>query len=167
MMIGELEEKERILLERLSVSEKFRLKCQEEYEEAKKKYHSFYQASRGLDRTNSRGHSADVHYDEDERKADIFISWYSVFLWRWRHQFSESGWMIRQTFVGMVFLFEPSFSDVWDTDDTSWWAVTSHSQRNSVDAESFCFLETHPLFKIGIDIAVDKATAWASHGIGT
>jgi hypothetical protein len=32
MIIGDLEEKERILLERLSVSEKFRLKCQEEYE---------------------------------------------------------------------------------------------------------------------------------------
>ena len=49
-MIQELEEKEKALLERLSVSEKFRLKCQEEYEESKRKYHSFYEASRGVSR---------------------------------------------------------------------------------------------------------------------
>lgn len=74
MVISELEEKERTLLERLSVSEKFRLKCQEEYEEARKKYHSFYEASRGLNRGASRGFSFDGGDNEDERKADIFIS---------------------------------------------------------------------------------------------
>lgn len=72
MMISDLEEKERVLLERLSVSEKFRLKCQQEYEEARRKYHSFYEASKGLSRGASRGHSFDG--DEDDRKADIFIS---------------------------------------------------------------------------------------------
>lgn len=59
MMISDLEERERALLERLSVSEKFRLKCQQEYEEAKQKYHSFYEASKGLNRGESRGHSLD------------------------------------------------------------------------------------------------------------
>ena len=51
-MINELENKEKMLLDRLSVSEKFRVKCQEEYEEARSKYKSFYEASRGI----SRGH---------------------------------------------------------------------------------------------------------------
>lgn len=50
------------------------MKCQDEYEEARHKYHSFYEASKGLNhRANSRGHSFDGGEDED-RKADIFIS---------------------------------------------------------------------------------------------
>jgi hypothetical protein len=71
MVISDLEEKERMLLERLSVSEKFRAKCQQEYEDARQKYHSFYEASKGLSRVESRGHSVD---GDHERKADIFIS---------------------------------------------------------------------------------------------
>jgi hypothetical protein len=55
------------------VSEKFRLKCQQEYEEAKSKYHSFYEASKGLSRGNSRENSASEE-DPHERKAEIFIS---------------------------------------------------------------------------------------------
>lgn len=70
MMISEMEEKERVLLERLSVSEKFRLKCQQEYEEARSKYHSFYEASKGL----SQGASRAEWEEEGEGKADIFIS---------------------------------------------------------------------------------------------
>lgn len=72
MMITEMEEKERVLLERLSVSEKFRLKCQQEYEDARSKYHSFYEASKGISRGVSRDNSLDE--EDNEGKADIFIS---------------------------------------------------------------------------------------------
>jgi hypothetical protein len=47
------------------------LKCQQEYEEARSKYHSFYEASKGLSQGVSRVNSED---EENERKADIFIS---------------------------------------------------------------------------------------------
>ena len=42
------------------------MKCQQEYEEAKKKYHSFYEASKGLNRGNSRGNSRGHSFDGGE-----------------------------------------------------------------------------------------------------
>lgn len=40
--IQELEQKEALLLDRLNMSERFKMKCEEEYKKAKEKYHSFY-----------------------------------------------------------------------------------------------------------------------------
>jgi hypothetical protein len=72
-MIFDLEQKEKQLLERLSVSEKFRIKCQEEYEEARRKYKSFYDAARGLNRGHRSCNESRITED-NEGKADIFIS---------------------------------------------------------------------------------------------
>jgi len=65
--------KEKTLLERLSVSEKFRIKCQDEYEEARSKYKSFYEASRVLHRGHRSCDQSRIEED-NQGKADIFIS---------------------------------------------------------------------------------------------
>jgi len=60
------------------MSEKFKQKCEEEYQRAKEKYHSFYEntilASRRNSLLESKYSSTQRPAVSDEGKCDIFIS---------------------------------------------------------------------------------------------
>jgi len=75
--IQELAQKEVMLLYRFNMSEKFKRKCEEEYQSAKEKYHSFYENTILASRRNSLRESkynTQRPAASDEGKCDIFIS---------------------------------------------------------------------------------------------
>jgi hypothetical protein len=64
--VEEMEEKEKVLLDKLFHSEKYRLKCQEDYDNAKRRNLSFYK--------NKRKMSSGKNFSLNSSRADIFIS---------------------------------------------------------------------------------------------
>ena len=81
------------------------------------------------------------------------------------YNFEQSSRLIGQTFVGMVLLLQTTLGYVWETDYTSWRTVSSHCQRNCVDAEGFGLFVTHSWSVVCINITINKATAGTSHSI--
>lgn len=63
-----------MLLDRFNMSEKFKQKCEEEYQRAKEKYHSFYEKTVLASRRNSLRESKYSGAQPDEAKCNIFIS---------------------------------------------------------------------------------------------
>jgi len=76
----------------------------------------------------------------------------------------QSKRLVWKTFVGVVLFFDSLFSDIGQSNDTSWASVSLHGKGNCTDTEVLGFFVSHVCLVVSIAISVNEPTAWSAHG---